>query len=353
MELLPRPPHRALRAPTLQQFPGLRIRPGRYTAQVSIAGPHPVSRLDVVTFSTDNPRPVPSLPGLFALALVLLLAAGQALAVVSAVDDRGRTLHLEQPARRIISLAPHLTENLFAIGAGDRLVGVTTFSDHPPGARRIEIIGTYKDFDIERIIELDPDVVFGWISGNPAEPVARMDALGLPMFLTEPREIEHVAGEILRLGHLTGLDAEARRVAADFEARIDSIRRLYSKRDIVPVFYQVWHDPLITLSGDHLISKLITGCGGRNVFDDIDALAPRVGVEAVLARDPEAIITGGAGNVRPEWLDEWHRYGFLLAAKRDNLFHVNPDIVQRHTTRLADGMAALCEIIDTARRRRP
>ncbi len=282
---------------------------------------------------------------LFALPLV-------ATATIEVTDDRGETLVLDAPARRVISLSPHLTENLFAIGAGDRLVGVTSFSNYPPAALDIEIIGTYKDFDIERIIELEPDVVFGWISGNPATPIERMQAIGLPLFLTEPREPEHVAGEIERLGIITGLVEQSATVADTFMRRIDDLRTRYSNRSPVTVFYQVWNEPLITLGGDHLISKLIAGCGGVNVFAGLSALAPRVGVESVLERNPEAIITGGMGTRRPEWLDEWKRYEFLRAAADDNLFHVHPDLVQRHTTRLAEGMQALCEQIDTVRRRR-
>lgn len=282
----------------------------------------------------------------------LLAVPVVAAAAIEATDDRGATLVLDAPAHRIVSLSPHLTENLFAIGAGDRLVGVTSFSNFPPAALDIEIIGTYKDFDIERIVALEPDVIFGWISGNPAAPIARMEAIGLPLFLTEPREPEHVADEIERLGRITGLESQAGRVAESFMRRIRDLRSRYASRPPVSVFYQVWNEPLITLGGDHLISKLIAGCGGANVFSDLTSLAPRVGVESVLERNPEAIITGGMGERRPEWLDEWKRYEFLRAAANDNLFHVHPDLVQRHTTRLAEGMEALCEQIETVRQRR-
>ncbi len=288
----------------------------------------------------------------FALWLALWLATTVATAEIRVPDDRGETLVLDAPATRIISLAPHLTENLFAIGAGDSLVGVTTYSNYPPAAARIEIIGTYKDFDIERIVELDPDVVLGWTSGNPDEPIRRMQRIGLPLFLSEPREPAHVAEELRKLGALTGREAVAGKVADDFMHRITALRARYAHRDPVTVFYEVWNDPLITLNGEHLISKLLTGCGAVNVFAELASLAPRVSVEAVLERDPEAIITGGMGDRRPEWLADWLRYDFLRAAARDNLFHVHPDLVQRHTTRLADGMAALCELVETARGRR-
>lgn len=288
-----------------------------------------------------------------ALLLTLAATAAHGQAQVRVVDDRETEIFLARPAERIVSLTPHLTENLFAIGAGGRLVGVTTFSNHPPAARQIEIIGTYVDFDIERILELEPDVVVGWISGNPTEPVRKIERLGIPVYLTEPRSPEDVASELLRLGRLTGLSDNAERVAHRFLERIDGIRERYSHRDEVGVFYEVWNDPLMTLNGEHLVSKLLEGCGGFNVFSDLEALAPTVGVESVLDRNPEVIIAGGMGEHRPQWLDEWGRYPFLLAVERNNLFHVHPDLVHRHTTRLADGMEALCGFIEAARRKRP
>ena len=141
-------------------------------------------------------------------------------------------------------------------------------------------------------------------------------------------------------------------VADAFMENISRLRNRYADREVVRVFYQIWNEPVITLGGDHLISKLITDCGGVNIFADVSSLAPRVSIESVLERDPEAIITGGMGDQRPAWLDEWKRYDFLSAARNEHLFHVHPDLVQRHTTRLADGMRILCEQIDTVRRQR-
>lgn len=283
----------------------------------------------------------------------MLLPFADTPADIRVTDDRGAVIVLDRPATRIVSLTPHLTENLFSLGAGDRLVGVTTFSNHPPAARDIEIIGTNRDFDIERIAQLQPDIVLGWISGNPSEPVSRIERLGLPVYLTEPRDAEDLASELTRLGVLTGLSENATRVADRFMQRILELRSRYSGRDPVAVFYEVWNDPLITLNGEHIVSKLLHDCGAYNVFGDLATLAPKVSVEAVLARDPEAIITGGMGDKRPEWLDDWERYDFLRAVRHDNLFHVHPDLTQRHTIRLAQGMEAMCESIETARQRRP
>ena len=251
--------------------------------------------------------------------------------------------------RRIVALAPHLTENLFAIGAGSLLVGVASFSDYPPKAGDIEVIGSDREFDIERIVELQPDLVVGWLTGNPAEATRKLEALGITVFLSEPGDPGDVADEIRTLGLLTGRETEATRVADRFLERISALRQRFASRAPVSVFYEVWGDPLITLNGDHLVSTLIEGCGGVNVFADLDALAPRIGVESVIRRNPDVIIAGGAGARRPDWLDDWNRFPFLEAVRRGNVFHVNADLVQRHTTRLAAGMAELCERIDRAR----
>jgi iron complex transport system substrate-binding protein len=267
-------------------------------------------------------------------------------------DSRGIRISLDRPAQRIISLAPHLTENLFAIGAGERLVGVTSFSDYPPEAANIEVIGSYKDFDIERIVELGPDLVVGWLSGNPVEAVAKLERLGVPVFLSEPRDPPDVAREIRLLGALTGLEPDAKRVSDRFMKTVSALSGKFARRSRVSVFYQVWSDPLITLNGDHLVSKLIDGCGGVNIFDELAPLAPRVSIESVIERNPEAIITGGTGAESPNEFNAWKRFPFLIAVQRDNLFHVNADLLQRHTTRLAQGMADLCEQIDRARARR-
>ncbi|GJL82811.1 MAG: cobalamin-binding protein [marine bacterium B5-7] len=270
-------------------------------------------------------------------------------------DARGKVIVLNQPATRIISLAPHIVENLFAIGADSTIVGVTAYSDYPAAANNIEVIGTYKQFDIERILELQPDIIVGWLSGNPGDAIESLERLGLPVFLSEPRTIEDVARELRNLGRLTGRDSMAQEVASRFTEQMKQITDRYSARTSVKVFYQVWNDPLITLNGDHLISKLIEGCGAVNIFADLDQLAPRIGIEAVLDRNPDVILAGSKDSESsasvPASLKAWSRYPFLSATAHNNLFQLNPDLLQRHTTRLVDGMDDLCKHIDTARQR--
>lgn len=285
--------------------------------------------------------------------LIALLAAAPALADVAVNDESGRTVRLTQPARRIVSLSPHITENLFAIGAGNRVVGTVEFSNYPEEAKKIRQIGGYEKIDLEAVAALRPDLVVAWESGNSASHVAKLRAIGLPVVVTETRRIEDVPADLERLGALSGTSVAARAAAARFRDRLVALRARYAGQPKVGVFYQVWNQPLMTVGGGQIISDAIRLCGGENVFAALKPMAAAVTVEAVLAADPEAIVASGMGDARPEWLDEWRRWPSLTAVARDNLFFVHPDHLQRHTPRILDGIERLCQHLETARSRRP
>lgn len=288
-----------------------------------------------------------------AFCLIALLAAAPALADVAVNDESGRTVRLTQPARRIVSLSPHITENLFAIGAGNRVVGTVEFSNYPEEAKKIRQIGGYEKIDLEAVAALRPDLVIAWASGNSASHVAKLRAIGLPVVVTETRRIEDVPADLERLGALSGTSVAARAAAARFRDRLAALRARYAGQPKVGVFYQVWNQPLMTVGGGQIISDAIRLCGGENVFAALKPMAAAVTVEAVLAADPEAIVASGMGDARPEWLDEWRRWPALTAVARDNLFFVHPDHLQRHTPRILDGIERLCQHLETARSRRP
>ena len=290
--------------------------------------------------------------GLLAGVLLGLLGAAPAPAPTRVPDDAGATVVLAAPARRIVSLAPHVTELLYAAGAGGYVVGAVDYSDYPEAAKRIPRVGGYTGLDLEAIVALRPDLIIAWQSGNPPSQVERLRALGLAVYVSEPRHIEDVATNIERLGRLAGTADAALRAARAFRRRHEALRRRYAARPAVTVFYQIWDRPLMTVNGKQLISDVIHLCGGRNVFADLPILAPTVDVEAVLAADPEAIVASGAGASRPEWFDAWRRWPQLRAVRRDNLFVVPPDVLQRHGPRILDGAEHLCADLETARRRR-
>ncbi len=288
----------------------------------------------------------------FSVAVVaLFLTANVALAEVTVVDDSGRSLTLAQPARRIISLAPHITELLFAAGAGDRVVGVIDFSNYPEAAKKITNIGSHALLDLERIVSLKPDLIVVWRDGNAQRQLEKLLSLGIPVYYSEPQRLEDIARSIEKLGLVAGTGPVAAAAAREFSARLAGLRARYAALPTVPVFYQIWNKPLMTVSGNHVISDVIASCGGRNIFADLKPLAPVIAEEAVIERDPEAI-GGAAVDPKIDGFDMWRKWPRLLAVRRGNFFTVHPDLISRHTPRILDAAQALCEQLDAVRARR-
>ncbi|MGB5259820.1 MAG: cobalamin-binding protein [Gammaproteobacteria bacterium] len=264
-------------------------------------------------------------------------------------DDAGRTVILDAPARRIVSLAPNLTELLFAAGAGDAVVGVSGFSDFPPAARSIERIGTATGLDLERIVALQPDLVVAWRSGNPADQVERLRGLGLTVFVSEPRTLEDIGTTLPRLGVLAATSEQAQSAMHAYRQRLAALRRHHAGKSPVNVFYQVWDRPLMTVNGEHIISDVMRLCGGRNVFADLTQLAPQVGIESVLQRNPQVIITAVASDGHAEVLDDWQRWSGVSAVRNGHLYTIPGDLLVRHTPRILDGAEQLCVMLDQVR----
>lgn len=283
--------------------------------------------------------------------VVSSLIAGVAGAEVHAIDDAGHTVRLSHPARRIVSLAPHVTELLFAAGAGSRVVGTAAYSDYPAAAKAIPRIGDSSQLDLERIVGLKPDLIVVWRNGNSAQQLQRLSALGIPMYATESRELTGIANTLRRLGTLTGTELAAQERASAFERNIAALRERYAGRREVRVFYQIWHRPLLTLNSSHLISQALELCGARNVFAGLALLTPPVSVESVVQADPEAILTGSVDPKGPDNLDTWRRLGSLRATRLGNLAVVDPDKLHRQSDRIAEGVLELCEALDAVRAR--
>jgi iron complex transport system substrate-binding protein len=283
------------------------------------------------------------------LGTIALLAAGEAgAAPVSAIDATGARLTLAAPAVRIVSLAPHTTELLFAAGAGGHVVGVLSPADWPPEAREVPRIGDAAGLDLERIVALKPDLAVVWPYLAPAQ-VERLRRLGVPVFVSDPRTPEAIADELERVGALAGTRDIAERAAMDLRARLSALDARESGAKRLSVFYEIWAQPLYTIGGTHLITAALARCGGENVFARLAAPAPAVGVEAVLAARPEAIIAGTDNAVRPAWLDAWRRWRDIPAVARDNLFVVDANLLHRSGPRFVDGAEQLCAALDRAR----
>jgi iron complex transport system substrate-binding protein len=288
-------------------------------------------------------------PSVLALLLLFALTTSTADAEIRLADDRGRMIRLDHPAERIATLAPHLAELAFAAGAGGRVVGVSRYSDFPPEAERLPIIGEAGRVNFEEIARFKPDLVLAWISGNRGADVARLEARGFNVFATEPKEPADV-GRILRaIGKLAGTEGTAEKTARAIETRFADLRARYAGRAQVTVLYEIWGEPLMTVNGDHFISRLIELCGGRNVFAAALPLTPVISREQVLAADPDAIIVSAAPVEAPERLARWRERRTVRAVRADHLYLLDASTANRVGPRVLDGTVALCEMLESAR----
>ena len=282
----------------------------------------------------------------------LALAATDSAGGIEVTDDSGRTVRLSSPARRIISLAPHITELLFAAGAGKSVIAAVDYSDFPGAAKALPRVGDNERLDLERIAALKPDLLIVWLHGAAQRQLEQLRKLGIPTFHSEPKSLADVARALENFGILAGTNVAADAAALDFRRRLNRLASSSRDLPLVPVFIQIWDVPPMTVNDRHLISDAVRLCGGRNVFGAQRALAPAVSAEAVIAANPEAIVATGMASGRPDWLDAWKAWPQLTAASRDNLFAITPELITRHTPRILDGVEQLCAQLAAARRRR-
>lgn len=252
-----------------------------------------------------------------------------------------------QVYKRLVTLAPNLTELVFAIGAGDRLVGVSAWSDFPPPARELPVVGDAFTVDQEQLALLDPDLLLVWESGTPAHAVDELRNAGYTVERIRTRSLEDVSIALRRIGELTGRSSEAEVVAANFQAELEALRQSQAGRPSISVFYQVSARPLYTVNREHYVSELIEICGGRNVFDDLDDLAPAISVEAVVDRNPEVMLAStDAGDGA---FAEWQRWPAVSANLYGNQFLLPADEIGRATPRLIVAGGAMCLALQKAR----
>ncbi|MDG1495810.1 MAG: cobalamin-binding protein [Porticoccaceae bacterium] len=284
------------------------------------------------------------------LLLVLSFTSLSLRAEVMVNDDLGNPVYLDQPASRIVSLAPHLTEIVFAAGAGDRLIGVVSYSDYPPEALNIPVIGSYNSINYEALVALQPDLVLVWNSGNGPELAERLEALGLSVFVSEPKRLPDIARSLNKIGILSGTLAEAEQAATEYLTRYQTLLADNRNKTPVNVFIELWHEPMMTVNGTHIISDSIELCGGNNIFADALPLVLRINVESVVRGNPNVIIATGMADERPEWLDNWLIWPDLSAVKSNSLYSINPDLIGRHSPRILQGVTQLCDYFDQTRK---
>ena len=275
-----------------------------------------------------------------------------AVASIYSCSPADQTVPAAEPGsiRRIVTLAPNLTELVFAAGAGELLVGVSAYSDFPPEALNLPVISDAFTVDQERLALLKPDLLLAWRSGTPVHVVDELRAAGFNIEAITTRGLDDVPVALERIGRLTGHDKQARAAAADFRQSIDDIRRQYSGASEVSVFYQVSARPLYTINREHFIGEILSLCGGRNIFAELSDLAPSVSVEAVIDRDPEVLLAASDGGEMP--FTDWQRWDRLAANRYGNHFVVGSAEIGRATPRLLLAAQEVCVALLEARANR-
>jgi iron complex transport system substrate-binding protein len=250
---------------------------------------------------------------------------------------------------RIVSLSPHITELLFAAGAGDRIVGVDDSSDYPVAAAGIARVGEPAALDVEGLLRLKPTLIVLWDSGTPASRKAELERLNLRLYVTDQHHLDDIGATLIEFGRLAGTELVAAAAARRYRVELAQLRAQYAARSRLRVFYQVWDRPLYTLSGAHVVSEVLSLCGGDNVFADLSTLAPAIDKEAVLARNPDVILVAATGVDGARQTLEWSRFSNLRAVRSHHVFTVNPSLVGRMAPRILQGVREVCGLLDAAR----
>ncbi|SHE88564.1 iron complex transport system substrate-binding protein [Modicisalibacter ilicicola DSM 19980] len=286
------------------------------------------------------PKPAPALTTLLGVVAALLLGANAWADVVTVTDDLGNDVTLPAPAERVVALAPHAVEMLYAVDAGERLVGAIEGSDYPVAARAVPRTGSYRGIALEAILVRDPQLVIAWGSGTPQVVVERLRALDIAVYVSEPRHLSDVADNLRDLGRLTGQPGKGERIARNFEERLASMER--SLEPAPRVFYQLGADPLTTLADGHIVTQVIRHCGGQPLFAESPVLVPQIGREALVEARPEVIL---AASENDAWQASWQKWSILSAVRDERLHTLEPDWISRPGPRLIEAVEQVCDAL--------
>ena len=265
-------------------------------------------------------------------------------------DQLGRTVIFDEIPERIISISPANTEILFALGLGDKVVGVTNYCNYPSEALEKEKVGGFSTPDIEKIISLEPDVIFA-APIHEAEIIPQLEGLGLTVVALTPATIEETYDAIELAGLVTGTQETAAALVSDMRSSVDVVKGLVanlSDEEKPNVFYIVWHDPLMTAGGDTLSGQLIGLAGGINIFGNLSQY-PTVSIESLLFGEPQVIIAGtghGSGaSASLVWAQTEPRLQETEALMEGRVFEIDGDLTSRFGPRIVDGLYEMFELI--------
>ena len=275
---------------------------------------------------------------------------------LSLIDDAGRVVVISSEPHRVVSMAPSITEILFALNLSDRVVGVTRYCDYPPIVNEMKengsltVIGGYWDPNIEIIMSLQPDLVIGYSSVPSHVDIAdRLEAINISVILLDPHNLTDVFDNIILIGRATGKLREARELVDQLEARVNSVVQKVSGLPKVRVYYELWFNPLMSVGPGTFIDSLITMAGGENIFHDAATQYPMISGEDVIARDPQVIILPDSYmtdyNVSIDQIISRPGWSAISAIKNNRIYFIDEDLLVRPGPRLVEGLEKLAMFI--------
>jgi len=289
--------------------------------------------------------------GRFLLIFIVLCGLGitkASVASITLLQANGEPLILPEPARRIITLAPNLAELVFAAGAGEHLKAVVEYSNFPAQVIAIPRVGDAFRIDLERIIELNPDLVIAWKSGNPQTALQKLTQLGITVWQIEITHPDEIADVVDTISRAAGTEIVGGAVALQLRNRLADLRQYNADKFPLDYFYQIAPRPLYTINGQHIISRSLAICGGQNVFSDLPTLAPQISRESVIIANPEVMIAPESPGNPPALLN-WQDWSQLQAVRNGNMLYLPADEISQATPRLLDSIELACKLLDEVR----
>lgn len=263
------------------------------------------------------------------------------------VDQAGRTVLIPEDIKRIVSLAPSITEMVYSLGREQLLVGATQYSNHPEEAKKLPRVGSYVRLDIEKIVALKPDLCIGIRDGNPKHTVKKIESFNIPVYVIDPRNLNDIINVVIILGEILGAEQQSKILVHEMHKRLRNIQTKIATISHRPkVFFQIDAAPIITVGNDTFIHELITLAGGINVAAGPEPY-PRYNWEQVLVLQPDIAIVASmaGGHTVDELKSGWMQWPQIPAVKHKKIYVVDANLIDRPTPRLLDGLDEFAQII--------
>lgn len=273
--------------------------------------------------------------------LLSVLGCSLAFASIQVVDDLGLKVELESSPERIVSLSPHLTELMFSLGAGEKIVATVEHADHPAAAKKIRRLGDAFSLSVEAIIDLSPDLILAWSTGGNQRTLAHLRELGYVIYYNEVKSLEGIGRTVAQLGALIGESNNGLLLESDYLEQLSFIRSSEKSEPGPLIFFQISDKQLYTVNGGHLIGQAISACGGQNIFDELGLSVSMVSLESVLDANPDLIlVVSPYEGFVTHWSDAWRELGW-----EGRVRYINASLVTRPSLRMLEGIKSLCKII--------